>query len=130
MGDRIIVHGGTLPKQAAVFDGKHTLRISHTMLGPRLDCDLRCQVAALEQITESNKVSFARAAGWGVVGSLLAGPLGALAGALLGSRRHRVLFAMRTKDGDQILAETSPEAWAKMQMAFGAFAPGEPSLGA
>jgi hypothetical protein len=73
---------------------------------------------AMEEITEDNKVKFGSAVGWGVAGALLAGPLGLAAGAVLGGRGKKVLFAVKLSDGREFVAETDPTTYGKLRAAM------------
>lgn len=72
----------------------------------------------VEEITEDNKVKFGSAVGWGVAGALLAGPLGLAAGAVLGGRGKKVLFAVKLRDGREFVAESDPTTYGKIRAAM------------
>lgn len=75
------------------------------------------EIANLEQIDEDNKVKVLGAAGWGLAGAAILGPVGALAGMLLGGRGKKVVFACTFKDGRKFLGETDMKTWTAMQAA-------------
>lgn len=75
------------------------------------------EVAQLEQITEDNKVKVLGAAGWGVAGGVVFGPVGLLAGLVLGGRGKKVVFACHFHDGRKLLGETDMKTWTAMQAA-------------
>ena len=56
--------------------------------------------------------------GWGVAGAVILGPVGLLAGMLLGGRGKRITFVGRLKDGRKLLAETDKKTWQKIQAAL------------
>jgi hypothetical protein len=62
-------------------------------------------VQSAEVQTEEGVRKLSGAAGWGIAGAVLAGPLGLLLGALWGGRkRDLVCFAATMKDGKKFLA--------------------------
>jgi hypothetical protein len=67
------------------------------------------QIAGIEQVTAENKTSLGGAVGWGTAGAALAGPVGLLAGALLGGKRQRNIVAVRFNDGRSVLLECPPK---------------------
>ena len=68
----------------------------------------------IEEITEENKVRVLGAAGWGLLGTLVAGPFGLVAGAILGGRGKSVVFAVEFHDGKRALIETDGGTWKKI----------------
>jgi len=67
------------------------------------------KIAAIEPISNENRTSLAGAVGWGAVGTALAGPVGLLAGALLGGKKQRQVAAVRFTDGRSVLLECPPK---------------------
>ena len=62
-------------------------------------------VVTVEQQTEESIRKLSGAAGWGIAGALLAGPVGLLLGALWGGRKkERVCFSATLTDGKMFLA--------------------------
>lgn len=84
-----------------------------------IDNHLKSEVERVELVTEENKVNFVGAAGWGIVGGLLTGGIGLLAGALLGGRGKKVFAAMKWKDGSQFLLEGNPKDIAQLMQDCG-----------
>lgn len=57
--------------------------------------------------------------GWGVAGAALLGPIGLLAGLLLGGKGKDVTFILKLKDGRKMLATTDSKTFTKIAaMAF------------
>jgi hypothetical protein len=54
------------------------------------------------------------AAGWGAAGAILAGPVGALVGGLLGGRAEKVTFMAKFADGDTMMGQVPKKTWLKM----------------
>ena len=71
-------------------------------------------VKTLEQVTEHNKVKVLGAAGWGTAGALALGPIGLLAGLVLGGRGKTVVFAVEFTDGKRALIQTDQKGWKKV----------------
>jgi hypothetical protein len=53
--------------------------------------------------------------GWGVVGAALLGPVGVLAGLLLGGKGADLTFIAQHKDGRKMLATTDAKSFKKLQ---------------
>jgi hypothetical protein len=53
--------------------------------------------------------------GWGAAGGLLLGPVGLLAGLLLGGKKTKVTFIAKFKDGRKLIATTDPKTWVEIQ---------------
>lgn len=70
----------------------------------------------------ANEESVKRAGGtvgWGVAGAVLLGPVGLLAGLLIGGRGKDVTFVATFKDGKKVLATTDSKTYTKvLAMAF------------
>lgn len=71
--------------------------------------NVTADIETAEIITEDNKVNFMGAAGWGIVGGLLTGGIGLLAGAILGGRGKETYCAVRFKDGSQFIVSGKPK---------------------
>lgn len=78
-------------------------------------------VDEIMEITEENAVNVSGAAGWAIVGGVLTGGVGALAGALLGGRGKSVTFAIKFKDGSQFLCSGKVKNYTKLLAASGKF---------
>lgn len=69
--------------------------------------------------TEENVKRLGGTVGWGVAGAALLGPIGLLAGLLLGGKGKDVTFIMRFKDGRKMLSTTDSKTFTKLAaMAF------------
>ena len=71
-------------------------------------------VDELDEVSEENKVKVLGAAGWGTVGALALGPVGLLAGLVLGGRGKKVVFAVKFNDGKRALVEVNQKVWKKI----------------
>jgi hypothetical protein len=70
---------------------------------------------SIEVAAQHNVVKLGGAVGWGAAGALVAGPLGLLAGAVLGGRGRDVLFVAVLKDGRKLLAQTDSKTYAQLR---------------
>ena len=64
--------------------------------------------------TEENVKKIGGTVGWGVVGATLLGPVGLLAGLLMGGRGKQVTFILKLKDGRKMLATTDSKTFTKL----------------
>lgn len=69
--------------------------------------------------TEDSVKKIGGTVGWGAVGALALGPVGLLAGLLLGGKGKDVTFVLKLKDGQKMLATTDSKTYTKLAaMAF------------
>ena len=71
-------------------------------------------VSEMQELTEENKVKVLGAAGWGAVGALVAGPMGLLAGMVLGGRGSNMVISVTFKDGRKALLQVDATTWTNM----------------
>ncbi|MPW37643.1 hypothetical protein [Vibrio sp. B1Z05] len=62
------------------------------------------EVKTVEEASEESVISIGGAAGWGVAGSVLLGPVGLLAGLILGGKSKDTTFVCEFKDGRKFIA--------------------------
>jgi len=74
-------------------------------------------LAEVDVASEESVKRLGGAAGWGAVGGVLLGPVGLLAGMLLGGRGKDVTFVAKLKDGRKLLATTDNKTFIKIQAA-------------
>ncbi len=75
----------------------------------------------LEMIEIANEESVKKVGGtvgWGLAGAALLGPVGLLAGVLLGGRKKEVTFVAKFKDGRKLMATTDSGTYTKIQSAI------------
>jgi hypothetical protein len=75
------------------------------------------ELEAVDVASEENVKKIGGTAGWGVAGGVLLGPVGLLAGLLIGGRKKEVTFVARFKDGRKLLASTDQKTYTKIQAA-------------
>lgn len=71
----------------------------------------------IEIATEDSVKKLGGTVGWGAAGALLLGPVGLLAGLLLGGKKKEVTFIAKFKDGRKLLATTDSKTFTKLQAA-------------
>ena len=73
------------------------------------------QIATIELATEENVKRLGGTIGWGAAGAVLLGPVGLLAGLLLGGRSKDVTFVMALKDGRKLLGKAKAKTYTQIQ---------------
>lgn len=73
------------------------------------------QIEALEVASEESVKRLGGTLGWGVVGGLALGGVGALAGLLVGGRAKEVTFVCKFKDGRKLLATVDSGTYQTIQ---------------
>lgn len=73
------------------------------------------RLKSVEIATEESVKRVGGTVGWGVAGGVLLGPVGLLAGLLLGGRGKEVTFVAEFKDGKRILATTDAKTFKAIQ---------------
>lgn len=69
------------------------------------------KLLSLEMCTENNVKKIGGALGWGVIGGMLAGPAGIIAGAFLGGNKKDVTFVAEMKDGRKFMGTTDSKSY-------------------
>ncbi|MCE8020181.1 hypothetical protein HOP51_08640 [Halomonas sp. MCCC 1A11036] len=72
------------------------------------------QVEVLEQASEENVKRLGGTVGWGVAGAALLGPVGLLAGLLVGGRGKDVTFIVQFMDGKKALCTASSKVYTQI----------------
>ncbi len=75
------------------------------------------QFTEIEIANEESVKKLSGTIGWGAVGSVLLGPVGMLAGLLLGGKSKEVTFVGVLKDGRKLLATTDSKTFGVLQAA-------------
>ena len=112
----IKVHAGDFLKGDSQYSfGSFSLRTNkHMFLGETI---LVSQLESVDVASEENVKKLGGTVGWGVVGGALLGPVGLLAGLLLGGKKKQVTFVAKFKDGRKLLATTDSKTFTKLQAA-------------
>lgn len=110
----IKVHFANFPytEVSTHFGGLNIKTSAFQLTGESITAD---KYNSLEICTEENVKKIGGAVGWGVVGGVLAGPVGILAGALLGGNKKQVTFILELTDGRQLMGSVDLKAYTAMQ---------------
>lgn len=110
------VLAGSLPNGAEItsFLGSYTLNIPEGFWKSR-KISLNDHLVAVEQITEENKYSVLGKAGWGTLGGILLGPVGLLAGIVLGGNSKELCCACKLDTGEEFLVSCDTEECQKLK---------------
>lgn len=113
---KITVHAGDFLKGDGQFSfGQLTLLTeAHSFLGESIPI---AQLETVEVASEESVKRLGGTIGWGAAGAVLLGPVGLLAGLLLGGKKKQVTFVAKFKDGRKLLATTDSGTYTKLQAA-------------
>ena len=111
------VIGGALPNGAEISSsifGKYTLEIPEGFFKSR-KVSLNDHLTAVEHITEENTYSILGKAGWGTLGAIALGPVGLLAGLVLGGNSVELCCACKLDTGEEFLVSCETEECQKLK---------------
>lgn len=113
----ITIHAGDFPEGKASF-GFNVITFPWQpgdgfSMGQTLS--LTGQIESVEIATEESVKRVGGTVGWGVVGATLLGPVGMLAGLLLGGKGKEITFVAVLKDGKKMLATADSKTFTKLQ---------------
>jgi hypothetical protein len=111
---KIKVLAGDFVGDGSYADGRITLR-PREQPSPAHRMNASEFLDSVEIASQHDKLALGGAVGWGAAGGLLAGPMGLLAGALLGGRGKEVVFVAVLKDGRRFLAKTDSKTYAALK---------------
>ena len=75
------------------------------------------QLSEVEIATEESVKKIGGTVGWGIAGGLILGPVGLLAGLLMGGRGKEVTFVAKFSDGQRLMATTDYKTFTKLKAA-------------
>jgi hypothetical protein len=75
------------------------------------------ELQSVEPASEESVKKVGGTLGWGAVGAVALGPVGLLAGLMLGGKGKEVTFVATLKDGRKMLATTDAKTYTKLQAA-------------
>ncbi|APU48428.1 hypothetical protein [Acinetobacter junii] len=75
---------------------------------------MKSDIEEIATATEENVKKIGGTVGWGVAGAALLGPVGLLAGLLLGGKGKEITFVLKFKDGKKMLATTDSKTFTKL----------------
>lgn len=113
---KLTVHAGDFLKGDGQFtSGSFVLRTrERSWVGEAIPTS---NLETVEVAGEENVKKIGGTVGWGAAGGLLLGPVGLLAGLLLGGKKKEVTFVAKFKDGRKLLATTNNKTFIKIQAA-------------
>lgn len=113
---KITVHAGDFLKGEGQFSfGVLNLKTNEKkFMGENI---LLTELESIEVASEENVKKIGGTIGWGAAGALALGPVGLLAGLLLGGKKKDVTFVALFKDGRKLLATTDSKSFTKLQAA-------------
>jgi len=96
------------------FDSLILKTKEHSFLGETIPIT---ELETVDIATEESVKKLGGTVGWGVAGAVILGPVGLLAGLLLGGKKKEVTFIAKFKDGRKLLASTDSKTFTKLQAA-------------
>lgn len=111
----IKIHAGDFTSAELGMFGTITLKTKKTGWGmPGETMNLK-DLASVEEASEESVKKVGGTVGWGVAGAVVLGPVGLLAGLLLGGRGKEITFVAQLKDGRKMLATTDSKTFTKLK---------------
>lgn len=112
---KITIHAGDFPKgDASVHFGIMSLPWSSGDGFTGKTLDLKTELEQVDVATEETVKKIGGTLGWGAVGAIALGPVGLLAGLLLGGRKSEVTFVAIFKGGKKMLGTTDNDTFKKI----------------
>ena len=113
---KLEVHAGDfLTGRSEASLGSFTLRTKEkSYVGEKIPYS---ELAEVSVASEDSAKRIGGTVGWGVAGAVVLGPVGLLAGLLLGGKGKDVTFVAKFKDGRKLLATTKSKIFIKIQAA-------------
>lgn len=113
---KVTVHAGDFTKGRGdfFFDAFVLKTEAHPFGGERVGID---ELAEVAEASEESVKRLGGTVGWGAAGAIVLGPVGLLAGLLLGGRGKDVTFVAKFKDGRKLLATTDSKTFTKLKAA-------------
>ena len=99
-------------KESRVFGSTFTIRKAG--FWPRFETVPMSDLDTVDVASEESVKRLGGTIGWGVAGAVLLGPIGLLAGLLVGGQRKNVTFVARFQDGRRMLGTIDAKAYTNM----------------
>ncbi|AVG17777.1 hypothetical protein CFN79_18955 [Chromobacterium vaccinii] len=112
---KVQIHAGDFPKGDGNLSGSNLSfkwQWGDGILGKSLD--LKKELQHVELANEESVKKWGGTIGWGAVGGVLLGPVGLLAGLLLGGKSKEVTFIAVMKDGKKFLATADSKTYTRI----------------
>lgn len=115
---RITVHAGDFLKGAGEYSfGNLILKTTATIWNLTGEVIPSSQLEIVEIASEESVKKIGGTIGWGAAGAIILGPVGLLAGLMLGGKKKEVTFVAKFKDGRKLLATTDSKTYTKLMSA-------------
>lgn len=117
MGSKIKVHAGDFLEgngELSMFGVLNLKTKEHPWAGETIALK---DLETVELANEESVKKVGGTVGWGVAGAVALGPIGLLAGLLLGDKSKEITFIAKFKDGRKLLATTDNKTFTKLQAA-------------
>ncbi|MDE2704697.1 MAG: hypothetical protein OXI35_06475 [Gemmatimonadota bacterium] len=113
------IHGGDFLENAegSIALGSLALPVRRGFIGPKMEVMAASELLDVEIATEETLKRMAGAVGWGIAGSLALGPVGLLAGVLVGGRKKEITLIATLQDGRRFVATVDAKTFTKLQAA-------------
>lgn len=112
---KIKVHAGDFTDgELGMFSMLTMKSKQHPWMGENIPLN---KLESIEMANEESVKKVGGTVGWGVAGAVVLGPVGLLAGLLLGGKGKEVTFVAKFKDGRKMLATTDSKTFTKLQAA-------------
>lgn len=110
---KVTIHAGDFLEGASAYNfGILTLRTEeHSWIGEDIK---ESELQTVEMASEESVKRLGGTVGWGLAGAALFGPVGLLAGMLVGGRSKQVTFVGVFRDGRKLLATTDSKTYTKL----------------
>jgi len=114
----IDIHAGDWPATFAIITG-FGRNISMPVQGAlwRKENIPLSELTDVEIATEETVKKIGGTVGWGAAGAVILGPVGLLAGLLLGGKKKKVTFVAKFKDGRKFLGTTDAKTYTQLSAA-------------
>ena len=113
------IHGGDFLKdsEGSIMLDTLALPVKQGLLGPKKEVMSASKISDIEIATEESVKRLAGTIGWGLAGTLALGPLGLVAGALVGGRKTEITIIVTLQDERRFLATVDKKTFTKIQAA-------------
>ena len=110
---KVTVHAGDfIPTRGDATFGSFVLKTdAHPFAGEAVRFE---EIAEIDVASEDSVKRIGGTVGWGAAGLVILGPVGLLAGLLMGGRKKDVTFVAKFNDGRRLLATTDSKTYTKV----------------
>ena len=114
---KVTVHAGDFLEGDGSYTGSCLFLKTEEKKSWNGECIHIRELETVEMATEESVKKIGGTIGWGVTGAVLLGPVGLLAGVLLGGKKKQVTFVAKFKDERKLFATTDSKTFTKLQAA-------------